>query len=84
MEKKSIVEVFLAHSPKTPILRLDTPERDSMLSSRRLIRAQQSVLVFTNVRSAAEQIGLRFKGATPRIVGPNRNSPRVARSQRPP
>jgi ATP-dependent Lhr-like helicase len=34
-----------------------------------LIRRRQSVLVFTNVRSAAEQIGLRLKGLLPELAG---------------
>jgi ATP-dependent Lhr-like helicase len=65
-EKKSIVEVF------SPIRRDPYPPAGytgvrlyAELAA--LIRRQQSVLVFTNVRSAAEQIGLRLKELLPEL-----------------
>jgi len=60
VERKSIVEVFspIRRDPYPPAgytgARLYAELAD-------LIRRQQSVLVFTNVRSAAEQIGMRLK-----------------------
>src|SRR6266403_5199482 len=66
MEKKSIVEVFspIRRDPYPPAgytgVRLYAELAD-------LIRGQQSVLVFTNVRSAAEQIGLRLKELLPEL-----------------
>jgi ATP-dependent Lhr-like helicase len=65
-EKKSIVEVFspIRRDPYPPAgytgARLYAELAD-------LIRRQQSVLVFTNVRSAAEQIGLRLKELMPEL-----------------
>jgi ATP-dependent Lhr-like helicase len=66
IEKKSIVEVF------SPIRR--DPYPPSGYTGARLyaeladlIRRQQSVLVFTNVRSAAEQIGLRLRELLPEL-----------------
>ena len=66
IEKKSIVEVFspIRRNPYPPAgytgARLYAELAD-------LIRRQQSVLVFTNVRSAAEQIGLRLKELLPEL-----------------
>ena len=66
VEKKSIVEVFspIRRDPYPPAgytgVRLYAELAD-------LIRRQQSVLVFTNVRSAAEQIGLRLKELLPEL-----------------
>jgi len=66
IEKKSIVEVF------SPVRRDPYPPAGytggrlyAELAD--LIRQQQSVLVFTNVRSAAEQIGLRLKELLPEL-----------------
>jgi ATP-dependent Lhr-like helicase len=66
MEKKSIVEVF------SPIRRNPYPPAGYTgarlyAELAELVRAQQSVLVFTNVRSAAEQIGLRLKELLPEL-----------------
>ena len=67
MEKESIVEVFspIRRQPYPPAgytgVRLYTELAE-------LIRSRQSVLVFTNVRSAAEQIGLRLKELLPELV----------------
>ncbi len=64
IEKDSIVEVFspIRHKPYPPAgytgVRLYAELAE-------LIRSRQSVLVFTNVRSAAEQIGLRLKELLP-------------------
>jgi ATP-dependent Lhr-like helicase len=66
-EKESIVEVFspIRRDPYPPAgytgVRLYAELAD-------LIRRQQSVLVFTNVRSAAEQIGLRLKELLPELT----------------
>ncbi len=66
IEKKSIVEVFspIRRDPYPPAgytgVRLYAELAD-------LIRRQESVLVFTNVRSAAEQIGLRLKELLPEL-----------------
>ncbi len=66
VEKKSIVDVFspIRRDPYPPAgytgVRLYAELAD-------LIRRQQSVLVFTNVRSAAEQIGLRLKELLPEL-----------------
>jgi len=66
VEKKSLVEVFspIRRDPYPPAgytgARLYAELAD-------LIRRQQSVLVFTNVRSAAEQIGLRLKELLPEL-----------------
>src|SRR5207237_7943932 len=66
IEKKSLVEVFspIRRDPYPPAgytgARLYAELAD-------LIRRQQSVLVFTNVRSAAEQIGLRLKELLPEL-----------------
>jgi ATP-dependent Lhr-like helicase len=65
-ERTSIVEVFspIRRNPYPPAgytgARLYAELAD-------LIRRQQSVLVFTNVRSAAEQIGLRLKELLPEL-----------------
>ena len=66
VEKKSIVEVF------SPIRRDPYPPAGYTgvrlyAELAELIRRQQSVLVFTNVRSAAEQIGLRLKELLPEL-----------------
>ena len=63
VEKEQIVEFFLRsgailiHRPATPA----SPLR----RTGELIRSRQSVIVFTNVRSAAEQIGLRLREQLP-------------------
>ena len=65
-ERKSIVEVFspIRRNPYPPAgytgARLYAELAD-------LIRRHQSVLVFTNVRSAAEQIGMRLKELIPEL-----------------
>lgn len=67
IEKESIVEVFspLRRKPYPPAgytgVRLYAELAE-------LIRSRQSVLVFTNVRSAAEQIGLRLKELLPELA----------------
>lgn len=67
MEKKSLVEVFspIRRKPYPPAgytgVRLYAELAD-------LIRARRSVLVFTNVRSAAEQVGLRLKELLPDLA----------------
>src|SRR5207244_6695653 len=66
IEKKSIVEVFspIRRDPYPPAgytgARLYAELAD-------MVRRQQSVLVFTNVRSAAEQIGLDRKELLPEL-----------------
>ncbi|MEY2545165.1 MAG: ATP-dependent helicase Lhr and Lhr-like helicase [Verrucomicrobiota bacterium] len=66
VERKSIVEVFspIRRDPYPPAgytgVRLYAELAD-------LIRRQQSVLVFTNVRSAAEQIGMHLKELLPEL-----------------
>ncbi|MEY2480616.1 MAG: ATP-dependent helicase Lhr and Lhr-like helicase [Verrucomicrobiota bacterium] len=65
-EKKSIVEVF------SPIRRHPYPPAGYTgerlyAELAELIRSRQSVLVFTNVRSAAEQIGMRLKELLPEL-----------------
>jgi ATP-dependent helicase Lhr and Lhr-like helicase len=66
IERKSIVEVFspIRRDPYPPAgytgARLYAELAD-------LIRRQQSVLVFTNVRSAAEQIGMQLKELLPEL-----------------
>jgi ATP-dependent Lhr-like helicase len=66
-EKESIVEVF------SPIRRKPYPPAGYTgvrlyAELAELIRSRQSVLVFTNVRSAAEQIGLRLKELLPELA----------------
>ncbi|MEO8440677.1 MAG: DEAD/DEAH box helicase [Spartobacteria bacterium] len=67
VEKESIVEVFspIRRKPYPPAghtgVRLYAELAD-------LIRSRQSVLVFTNVRSAAEQIGLRLRELLPELA----------------
>jgi len=67
VEKKSLVEVFspIRHKPYPPAgytgVRLYAELAE-------LIRTRQSVLVFTNVRSAAEQVGLRLKELLPDLA----------------
>lgn len=68
IEKESIVEVF------SPIRRQPYPPAGYTgirlyAELAELIRNRQSVLVFTNVRSAAEQIGLRLKELLPELAG---------------
>ena len=68
IEKESIVEVF------SPIRRKPYPPAGYTgvrlyAELAELIRSRQSVLVFTNVRSAAEQIGLRLKELLPDLAG---------------
>ena len=67
IEKESIVEVF------SPIRRKPYPPAGYTgvrlyAELAELIRARQSVLVFTNVRSAAEQIGMRLKELLPDLA----------------
>ncbi|MGI8436055.1 MAG: DEAD/DEAH box helicase [Chthoniobacterales bacterium] len=67
IEKRQIVEVF------SPIRRNPYPPAGytgSRLYAElaELIRSRQSVLVFTNVRSAAEQVGLRLKELLPELA----------------
>lgn len=67
VEKKSIVEVF------SPIRRNPYPPAGYTgarlyAELAQLIRSRQSVLVFTNVRSAAEQVGLRLKELLPDLA----------------
>ncbi len=67
IEKESIVEVF------SPIRRQPYPPAGYTgvrlyAELAELIRSRQSVLVFTNVRSAAEQIGLRLKELLPELA----------------
>ncbi len=66
IEKKSIVEVF---SPirKHPYPPAGYTGARLYAELAELIRSRQSVLVFTNVRSAAEQIGLRLKELLPEL-----------------
>jgi len=66
VEKKSIVEVF------SPIRRKPYPPAGFTgvrlyAELAELIRTRESVLVFTNVRSAAEQIGLSLKELLPEL-----------------
>ncbi len=67
-EKESIVEVF------SPIRRKPYPPAGHTgarlyAELAELIRSHQSVIVFTNVRSAAEQLGLRLKELLPDLAG---------------
>ena len=67
MEKESLVEVF------SPIRRKPYPQAGYTgvrlyAELAELIRRRQSVLVFTNVRSAAEQVGLRLKELLPELA----------------
>ncbi|MEY2563650.1 MAG: ATP-dependent helicase Lhr and Lhr-like helicase [Verrucomicrobiota bacterium] len=67
VEKKSLVEVF------SPIRRKPYPPAGYTgvrlyAELAELIRRCQSVLVFTNVRSAAEQVGLRLKELLPDLA----------------
>src|SRR2546423_5124683 len=66
-EKKSLVEVFspIRRKPYPPAVY--TGER-LYAELAELIRRRQSVLVFTNVRSAAEQVGLRLKELLPDLA----------------
>ena len=66
-EKKSLVEVF------SPIRRKPYPPAGYTgvrlyAELAELIRSRRSVLVFTNVRSAAEQVGLRLKELLPDLA----------------
>jgi ATP-dependent Lhr-like helicase len=66
-EKKSLVEVF------SPIRRKPYPPAGYTgvrlyAELAELIRTRRSVLVFTNVRSAAEQVGLRLKELLPDLA----------------
>ncbi|MEY2584496.1 MAG: ATP-dependent helicase Lhr and Lhr-like helicase [Verrucomicrobiota bacterium] len=66
-EKDSLVEVF------SPIRRKPYPPAGYTgvrlyAELAELIRTRQSVLVFTNVRSAAEQVGLRLKELLPELA----------------
>lgn len=67
IEKKSLVEVF------SPIRRKPYPPAGYTgvrlyAELAELIRRRESVLVFTNVRSAAEQVGLRLKELLPDLA----------------
>src|SRR5439155_15862853 len=67
VEKKSIVEVF------SPIRRNPYPPAGYTgarlyAELAQLIRSRRSVLVFTNVRSAAEQVGLNLKELLPDLA----------------
>jgi ATP-dependent Lhr-like helicase len=67
IEKKSLVEVF------SPIRRKPYPPAGYTgvrlyAELAELIRTRRSVLVFTNVRSAAEQVGLRLKELLPDLA----------------
>ena len=67
VEKKSLVEVF------SPIRRKPYPPAGYTgvrlyAELAELIRTRRSVLVFTNVRSAAEQVGLRLKELLPDLA----------------
>jgi ATP-dependent Lhr-like helicase len=67
VEKKSLVEVF------SPIRRKPYPPAGYTgvrlyAELAELLRTRQSVLVFTNVRSAAEQVGLRLKELLPDLA----------------
>jgi ATP-dependent helicase Lhr and Lhr-like helicase len=67
VEKKSLVEVF------SPIRRKPYPPAGYTgvrlyAELAELIRTRESVLVFTNVRSAAEQVGLRLKELLPDLA----------------
>ncbi|HEY4757092.1 MAG TPA: DEAD/DEAH box helicase [Chthoniobacterales bacterium] len=68
IEKEQIVDVF---SP----IRRDPYPPSGYTGARlyaelsQLIRSRQSVIVFTNVRSAAEQIGLRLREQLPELAG---------------
>ncbi len=68
VEKESIVEVF------SPIRRKPYPPAGYTgvrlyAELAELIRTRRSVIVFTNVRSAAEQLGLRLKELLPELAG---------------
>ncbi|MDQ3116485.1 MAG: DEAD/DEAH box helicase [Verrucomicrobiota bacterium] len=68
MEKESIVEVF------SPIRRKPYPPAGYTgirlyAELAELIQSRRSVIVFTNVRSAAEQLGLRLKELLPDLAG---------------
>jgi ATP-dependent helicase Lhr and Lhr-like helicase len=67
VEKESIVEVFspIRRKPYPPAGYTGTRLYAELAA---LIRSRQSVLVFTNVRSAAEQIGLRLKELLPELA----------------
>jgi ATP-dependent helicase Lhr and Lhr-like helicase len=67
IEKESLVEVF------SPIRRKPYPPAGYTgvrlyAELAELIRSRRSVLVFTNVRSAAEQVGLRLKELLPELA----------------
>jgi ATP-dependent Lhr-like helicase len=66
-EKKSLVEVFspIRRKPYPPAGYTGTRLYAELAE---LIRTRQSVLVFTNVRSAAEQAGLRLKELLPDLA----------------
>ncbi len=67
IEKESIVEVFspIRRKPYPPAGYTGVRLYEELAE---LIRSRQSVLVFTNVRSAAEQIGLRLKELLPDLA----------------
>ena len=66
-EKESIVEVFspIRHKPYPPSGHTGVRLYAELAE---LIRSRQSVIVFTNVRSAAEQTGLRLKELLPDLA----------------
>ncbi|MDQ2868704.1 MAG: DEAD/DEAH box helicase [Verrucomicrobiota bacterium] len=67
IEKEQIVEVFspIRHNPYPP-----SGYTGARLFAElsQLIRSRRSVIVFTNVRSAAEQLGLRLKELLPELA----------------
>jgi ATP-dependent Lhr-like helicase len=67
VEKTSIVEVFspIRKRPYPPAGYTGARLYEELAQ---LIRGRQSVLVFTNVRSAAEQLGLRLKELLPELA----------------
>ncbi len=66
-ERKSIVEVFspIRRDPYPPAGYTGARLYEELAE---LIRSRQSVIVFTNVRSAAEQVGLRLKELLPELA----------------
>ncbi len=67
VERKSLVEVFspIRHNPYPPAGYTGARLYAELAE---LIRSRQSVIVFTNVRSAAEQLGLRLKELLPDLA----------------
>ncbi len=67
IEKEQIVEVFspIRRNPYPPAGHTGARLYQELAQ---LIRAKESVIVFTNVRSAAEQLGLRLKELLPELA----------------